>query len=85
MNLADFLSHYPAETLAALGFFAVASVKFVDSLFKKDWEACAKIIVAGLAPAVLAHFIGFSVVIAALAGLSGSGLITTVDRVGSKA
>lgn len=69
------------EVLAAFSLVCIATVKLVDSAWKRDWEACAKIVGCALFGSLLALFIpDMKVITGLLFGLSGSGLITTVSK-----
>lgn len=72
------------EALAILTFMSVAVVKLVHSAFIKDWEACAKIVGAGVTGGIVALFVpNVTGMAGVLIGLGGSGIITAASFLSS--
>ncbi len=71
--------------LASLTFAIAGVVELYNRLVAKDWKTAGTIAVAGIAGAVLSHFVGGSVswFTGLLIGFSASGLISTVQHFGS--
>lgn len=66
-----------------LGLLVVATIKFVDELFKKDFIGATKIVAAGIVGALVGLGIdGLTVLAGITYGLAASGLITAVSLVG---
>jgi hypothetical protein len=74
------------EMVVLVTFFCVGSVKFIDSLAKREWVDAAKIAGSTLVGAVVALLIpDFTVLTGAAVGLNASGLVTSLGFVAKKA
>lgn len=85
MDLSQLLAHYPTMSITLLGLATIAGVKLVRSLFHKQYESAAVIVVAALLPATLSAMVdGITPLVGAIVGLAFAGVITTADRLAGR-
>ena len=79
----DFLSSVDPLQLAALTFAVVGAVKFVNSLYDRNYRTASTIAIAAVVGAILAPATGdITWFNGLLLGLNASGLVTTVSKIG---
>jgi len=81
----EFLANIDPVAVAMLTFAVIGFVKFAMSLVEREWKNAVKILVAGIAGAILAPYAGnVSWFIGMLIGLNASGVITAASYLGTK-
>lgn len=82
MDLGQLIGAYPIASVALLSFAIIGAVKFIRSVFNKDYEAAVIIFVSALIGAALASSVdGITPLVGAIIGLNSSGIVTTADRI----
>lgn len=74
----------PIQAAIMLGMVA-GTVELIKRLFKRDWQAVATILGAGVAGALVALPLAINPLIGAVVGLAASGYITIVQNFGKDA
>lgn len=74
----------PITAIIMLGMIA-GVIELIKRLFDKDWRACAIIVGAGVAGALVALPLGVAPLVGATVGLASSGFVTIAQNVGKEA